>query len=127
MTVAMESCEPNISHAGVVRRIRVGWIGVALTVAFIAGAMLTDIAWYWRLAAFVPAVVSASGFLQAQRRTCIARAKEGTFEHDDFSKTAAANEQVIASRAVAARIRRDVTLIGVVCALLAAATVFVPV
>jgi hypothetical protein len=123
--VAMaNACEPNISHAGVVRRVRVGWIGAALTFAFVVGAVLTDIAWFWRLAAFVPAVVSASGFLQAHRRTCIARAKEGTFEHDDFSKTAASDEQVRASRTMAARIRRDVTIIGVLCALLAAATVF---
>ena len=118
------ACEPNISPAGVVRRVRVGWIGVALTLAFIAGAVAMDIAWYWRLFAFVPAAVSASGFLQARRRTCIARAKEATFEHDDFSKTAARDEQVVASRKVAAGIRRDVTLIGVASALVAAATAF---
>ncbi len=127
MVTMASACEPNISDAGVVRRLRLGWIGVALTLAFIVGAVATDLAWYWRLLAFVPAVVSASGFLQALRRTCIARAKEGTFEHDDFSKTAAVDEQVIASRKVAAGIRRDVTIIGIGCALLAAATSFAPV
>jgi hypothetical protein len=106
---------------------RVGWIGAALTLVFVAGAVATDIAWYWRLLAFLPAVVSASGFLQATRRTCIARANEGTFEHDDFSKTSADDEHVRASRAVAARTKRDVMIVGVLCALVAAATTFAPV
>lgn len=104
---------------------RLGWIAGAMTLVFIVGAVVTDIAWYWRLAAFVPAVASAGGFLQARRRTCIARSNEGTFEHDDFTRTPAHEEQVRASRKVAAGIRRDVMLVGVACALLAAATAFV--
>jgi hypothetical protein len=40
------------------------------------------------------------------------RAKEGTFEHEDFSTTKAAVEEVVASRAVASTINRDTILMG---------------
>jgi hypothetical protein len=60
------------------------------------------------------------GFLQARRQTCVARAAEGTFEHDDFSKTKAPDEDVRRSRAVAATVNRDALLIGLAAAVLAA-------
>ena len=72
--------------------------------------------WFWCLAVFVPAAMAAVCFLQAGRKTCVARAAEGTFEHEDFSKTPAAEEDVLRSREVAATITRDSILIGVAVA-----------
>ena len=62
--------------------------------------------------AITGAALAGVGFLQASRRTCVARAREGTFEHDDFSKTPAASDDVQRSRKVAAGINRDAALIG---------------
>jgi hypothetical protein len=77
--------------------------------------------WYWGLTMFVPAALSAIGFLQVSRNTCVMRAKEGTFEHEDFSTTKAADDEVAASRLVAATINRDTILIGLGGALVGAA------
>ena len=55
-----------------------------------------------------------------RRNTCIARAAEGTFEHDDFSRTKAPDDDVAASRRVSATIRRDSALIGVAAGVVAA-------
>jgi hypothetical protein len=78
--------------------------------------------WYGRLSLFFPASMSAVGFLQVRRNTCIARAAEGTFEHDDFSTTKAPDDNVAASRAVATGIRRDMILIGIVGAAIGVAS-----
>ena len=81
--------------------------------------------WYLRALVGLPAALAAVAFLQVRRNTCVARAAEGTFERDDFSKTAAPADEVAASRRVAAGILRDAALIGLVGAALAAASVLV--
>jgi hypothetical protein len=90
-----------------------------------AAAVWFHWAFYVRAVVFLPAAMAAVGFLQATRHTCIARAAEGTFENDDFSTTKAADDEVAASRKVAASIKRDALLIGVACAALAAGSAFV--
>jgi hypothetical protein len=105
-------CKPNISAAGRRRRIRFGNQSLVVSVALLVVLVVMRVRWYWGLTMFVPAALSAVGFLQASRHTCVMRAKEGTFEHEDFSTTKAAVEEVVASRAVAATINRDTILIG---------------
>ena len=107
-------CPPNISRAGIRRRIGIGAVCTALTVLLIASLVVARARWFWCLTVFVPAFVAAIGFLQAARKTCVARAAEGTFEHDDFSKTPAAEDDVVRSREVAAAIMRHSVLISVV-------------
>jgi len=106
-------CKPNISAAGRRRRIRFGNQALIVSIALLVVLVILRVPWYLGLLVFIPAVLSAIGFLQATRHTCVMRAKEGTFEHEDFSTTKAPDEEVAASRAVAARINRDAILIGV--------------
>jgi hypothetical protein len=117
------ACKPNISPAGRRRRLRFGSGALVISLALLSALIGLRSAWYWRLVLFVPASLTAVGFLQARRNTCIQRASEGTFEHDDYSMTKAADEEVAASRVVAAAIRRDTILIGLVGAVIGVATV----
>ena len=105
-------CPPNISEAGVRRRMRFGAISTALTVLLGGSVIVARARWLWSAAVFVPAFVAAIGFLQAARRTCVARAAEGTFEHEDFSRTPAAEDDATRSRELATKITRDSMLIG---------------
>ena len=116
------SCRPNISPAGRRRRRRVGYVAAVASLLLLVALIAVHASWYWRLLVFLPSSLTAVAFLQVRRQTCIARAAEGTFEHDDFSKTKAPDDEVAASRRVAGGIRRDSTLIGLACALLAVAT-----
>ena len=120
-------CRPNISPAGRLRRRRVGYVAVGIAALLFALLFAWRTPWYVRALVGLPAALAAVAFLQARRNTCIARAAEGTFEHDDFSKTPAPAAEVAASRRVAVGIRRDAALIGLLCAGLAAASVLISV
>jgi len=120
-----EVCKPNISAAGRRRRRLVGYVASGIAVAMVAGFVFGHVAWWWRTLVFMPTALAAIGFLQASRGTCIAHAANGTFEHEDFSTTKAAEDEVSASRRVAAGIRRDAILIGFACAAVAVATAYV--
>lgn len=119
------SCKPNISPAGRRMRRRFGWTWALVSVLTFGLVVFVRSAWYWRALIALPAALSAIGFLQAGRNTCVARAAEGTFEHDDFSKIKAPDDDVAASRKVATGIRRDTLIIGLLCGAIAAGTVFV--
>ncbi|HET6148208.1 MAG TPA: hypothetical protein VFH68_11810 [Polyangia bacterium] len=93
-----------------------------ITLLLVGVFLAEGVSWYWRALTALPAGLAAVSFLQVRRNTCIARAAEGTFEHEDFSRTKAPDAEVAASRRVAAGIRRDSALIGVACGLLAALT-----
>jgi hypothetical protein len=105
-------CRPNISPTGVRKRIVFGSWSVGATALLAAVLVVVHARWFWCLAVFVPAALAAVGFLQASRKTCVARAAENTFEHDDFTKTPAAEDDARRSRHVAAGINRDSILIG---------------
>ncbi|MES1157879.1 MAG: hypothetical protein ABUL67_02145 [Haliangium ochraceum] len=119
------ACKANISPAG--RRLRQRFGGVWLALSVLGGAAFVALKAPWpaRAALFIPVTLSAFGFLQARRNTCVSRAREGTFERDDLSKTAAAAEDAAASRKVARGITRDAVLIGLAGAGAAVATAFV--
>ena len=102
----------------------VGWIGSALGVGLVALAIALHWHWYLRATLFFPAALAATGFLQAARNTCVARAAEGTFENDDFTTTKAPDDEVAASREVSRTIKRDALLIGLASAALGALTSF---
>ena len=102
----------------------VGWIAAALGVGLVALAVALHWHWYLRATLFFPAALAATGFLQAALSTCVARAAEGTFENEDFTTTKAPDDEVAASRKVAATIKRDALLIGLASAALGALTSF---
>jgi hypothetical protein len=111
-------CPPNISPAGERRRRRQGSIWAAVTaVLFAAGFRFPG--WWAVPVVFLSAVIAALGFLQAARHTCVLRAKEGTFEGEDFSTVPAPAADVAASRRVSRRIWRDALAIGAGAAALA--------
>ncbi len=118
-------CKPNISGAGRRRRRIAGYISAAVTMALFAGLALSHAAWGWRMLVFLPAATAATCVLQARRGTCLAHAAKGTFEHEDFSATKAPEDEVSASRRVAAGIRRDAALVGLACAVVAALSALV--
>jgi hypothetical protein len=98
---------------------RFGALNVALALVLAASILIARARWFWCLTVFIPATLAAIGFLQASRRTCVSRAAEGTFEHEDFSTTPAPEDDVVLSREVASRITRDSMLIGVAAVVLA--------
>lgn len=83
-----------------------------VSVALLIVLIVLRVPWYAGLLMFIPASLAAVGFLQARRNTCVMRAKEGTFEHEDFSTTKAPDDEVAASRAMASTINRDTILVG---------------
>jgi hypothetical protein len=118
-------CRPNISESGRRRRVRFGWMMVAGSVGLLVAVAALHPQWFWGLTLFVPVASAATGFLQVRRDTCVLRAKEGTFEHEDGHTTPAPPEEVSASRAVAHTIRRDAALIGLLGAAIGVAASFV--
>jgi len=123
--IAGAACRPNISGSGRRRRLRVGYVAVGITAVLWAALWVSHAHWYWRVLIGLPAALAAISLLQVRRNTCVARAAEGTFEHEDFSRTKMADADVAASRRVASGITRDAALIGVACAVLAALTAWV--
>jgi hypothetical protein len=116
------ACTPNISPAGQRRRRRFGAQFAGLSVAAAGAGVIFRAPWAARAAVFLPAAISAIGYLQASRNTCVMRAREGTLEHDDFTTEPAPAADVAASRRVSAGIYRDALLIGAGAAVIAIAT-----
>jgi hypothetical protein len=105
-------CKPNISGAGIRRRAQLGAVSAVVAVGLAMTIIAVRARWAWCLTVFVPATLAAVNFLQAGRKTCVARAAEGTFEHEDFSRTPAAEDDATRSRELATKITRDSMLIG---------------
>jgi hypothetical protein len=118
-------CRPNISGSGRRRRIRFGWLMAGGSLALLIAVAAFQPRWFWGLTLFVPVATAATGFLQVKRDTCVLRAQEGTFEHEDGHTTPAPPEDVRASRAVANTIRRDAALIGLLGAAIGVLASFV--
>ena len=125
MAPASNACTPNIAPSGIRRRRRFGYQLAGLSAAAAGAGMIFQVPWAARSLIFFPAAMSAIGFLQANRNTCVMRAREGTLEHDDFSTEAAPALDVAASRRVAAVIYRDALLIGAVAGAIAIATALI--
>src|SRR5690348_823013 len=104
MNAAPTACTPNIAPAGIRRRRRIGLQLAGISAVTTGASMLFRAPWAARSLVFFPAAISAIGYLQANRNTCVMRAREGTIEHDDFSTEAAPAADVAASRRVAAGI-----------------------
>jgi hypothetical protein len=120
-----ERCTPNISASGRRRRVRFGYACSAITIVGLVAGVALRVPWFFRALLFVPAALGAVGFLQARRGTCVSRAAEGTFEHEDFSTTRAPDAEAARSRRAAIIIARDAIAVGALFGGVASATAFV--
>lgn len=118
-------CIPNISAAGRKRRTRfaiaAGVIGLG---AFVATVVL-HLHPALRALAALPIAAAVASQLQVMRNTCVAHARAGTIEHDDFSTTPAPREENEASKKVANGILRDASIAGAIAAVVFYASAYV--
>ena len=118
-------CVPNISAAGRRRRTRfaIGMGVVAAVWLLVSIAMHASPSMRAIAGLFVAAAVAT--YLQVTRNTCVAHARAGTIEHDDFSTTPAPSDENEASKKVANTILRDGALAGIFAGLLFWSTAWV--
>jgi hypothetical protein len=81
-------CAPNMSAGARAVRVRVARGAAVVAVAALVVAVVAGAAWWVRfVAVLVPALVASSAYFEARSDVCVLRAAEGTFEHDDRSRT----------------------------------------
>ena len=118
-------CRANIDAGGIRRRRLFGHVGVAVTLVIAIALVGVGAPWYLRALLLFPAAGTTISYLQAVRTTCVAHALHGTIEHDGHKPTPAPAEELAASRKVAMGIGRDAALVGLVVAVIAAASAWV--
>jgi hypothetical protein len=90
MTLTANQYQPgvcNIGPAEIRQRRRVGWIGLAVAVVFLALAFALGIPAPYRLLVFLPIAMGASGFLQAGMHFCARFGASGLFNFGDVGPT----------------------------------------
>jgi hypothetical protein len=111
----------NIGSEEIARRRNAGWVGLAITfVAFVA-LVWTDVNPWWRMLLFLPAMLSASGFLQAHFRFCAGFSRAGVFNFGTVGETHAVTgvEARAEDRRRGNQISLYATMIGAVVAIVA--------
>ncbi len=93
---------------------------VVLTGVFVRAHAATGL----RALVALPAMMSAAGFLQVRRNTCVALAATGQREGDQGLETASP-EEAAASRSVSREIMRGVLLVGAATAVVGVATTLI--
>jgi hypothetical protein len=113
----------NIGSAEIARRRRAGWIGLALTLIVLAVLIVLDAGRWWGLLLFLPATMSASGFLQAHFRFCAGFSRAGVFNFGPIGETQQVTEEesLAADRKRGNRITLYAALIGAAVSLVAVA------
>lgn len=86
----------NINRAEIVQRRKLGHIGLAVFVVILAVLLLTDLDRLYRIVLALPAILAASGYLQARNHFCVGyagagqqNAEEGSTEARDITDQAA--------------------------------------
>jgi hypothetical protein len=118
-------CIPNISAAGRRRRTQFAVVAAVIGVLGFVAAVAMHASPWLRMLAALPIAAAVATYLQVVRNTCVAHARAGTIEHDDFSTTAAPKEQNEASQKVANGILRDAAIAGAIAAALFWASAYV--
>lgn len=77
----------NIGRTEVRRRQLIGWVGLAITVGAWIACSVLQVLPTWRLTLFVPASISATGFLQAAWRFCATFGMLGLTRFDSDGRT----------------------------------------
>lgn len=117
-------CVPNITGPGRKRRRNVAMVMLAVGIASLVLAIVFGVGPYARALVGLPFAAAAATYLQVTRNTCVAHARAGTVEHDDFSTSPAPADQSAASKRVANTILRDAALVGASTAALAFASAY---
>jgi hypothetical protein len=69
----------NIGPAEIRRRMQVGWVGAGATILLWASFLIFRVPAPWRLTLFLPALVGATGFLQAAFHFCAGFGMHGVY------------------------------------------------
>jgi hypothetical protein len=72
----------NIGPAEIKARNRVGWIGLAFYIFLLVIFIGLNLSRAWRLVLFIPAFMSAMGFVQGQSHFCVHFGMSGLFNFD---------------------------------------------
>ncbi len=76
------ACIPNIGPRQRQRRMMVGLVLSAVTVALAAFLLVGEVPRVWRVLLFAPALMAALGVFQAREQTCVALAARGVRNMD---------------------------------------------
>lgn len=77
----------NIGPAEIKKRKQAGWVGLTLTTVLLGILMYFNAPPIWRLTLFIPAMMSATGFLQAYMHFCAYFGLASLFNFNDVGKT----------------------------------------
>lgn len=78
----------NINRKEIANRRMIGYVGLAVSLVLLITLIALSLSRYYRLIIFVPAVISASGFLQAKNRFCVGYAGAGQHNAEEGSDAA---------------------------------------
>ena len=111
----------NIGPEEINKRKQAGWIGLIATIVLWAIFIWFDIPSIWRLTLFLPAMMSATGFLQAYMHFCVYFGFWNLFNFGDVGKTDTVEQAEFRAkdRHKAWQIVIYAILIGIVTALIA--------
>jgi hypothetical protein len=87
----------NIGPDEINKRKRIGYIGTALALFYIAAAEWFDFPQVWKLIAFAPIVYAVSGYMQARRRFCFLFGLMGISKVNKEAYTRISDEQAKSS------------------------------
>lgn len=82
----------NIGPAEIRRRRAGGWAGLAVTVIYLVLAFALGWAAPWRLLVFIPAMMAATGFLQAAFHFCVNFGTRGLFNFGELGTQESVHE-----------------------------------
>ncbi|HEY4153672.1 MAG TPA: hypothetical protein VGM38_10160 [Pseudolysinimonas sp.] len=82
----------NIGPAEIRQRRRSGWIGLAVTVVFLVLAFALEWPAPFRLLAALPAILGATGFLQAAFHFCVRFGTQGLFNFGEMGAEESVHE-----------------------------------
>lgn len=78
----------NINHKEIAYRRNVGHVGVAVFAVLLIALIGLGLSSYLRLALFLPALLAASGYIQARQRFCVGYAAAGQHNAEEGSTKA---------------------------------------
>lgn len=83
----------NIGPAEIARRRRLGWLGLVVSIALAVLLFWIGAPRLWRALVFVPAFLSAAGFLQAHYKFCSGYASRGVYNFGPPGQTRAVPDE----------------------------------
>jgi hypothetical protein len=111
----------NINPREIARRRRAGYLGLAIFVALLAILVLYGLPTWSRVILFIPAILSTLGFLQAQKKFCVAYGAAGTQNATSGSEHASAipdHESVATDKKRARQLKLQAAAIAAIITLL---------